>query len=1777
MKTQISRHSHNPDQRYSGVYQQQGRMITDADWNELVDVIKERLERALGEVVGSGVPRTSPAPGGGKPLIAGLRITDAGGLQIIPGAVYVHGLRGELIGAGNIAFDAQPDFPGAPLPTAGQHIYVDLWERTVVSIEKNAALRDPGLHGADTCTRTQSMVQVKCCPPGTEPTSPDVNPPIGTARVDVDWLGNEQTGTVGDPCLTETVDNARLGNYLFRVEVHDVLVVNENEIRLTLKWSSENGAEQHSLPVTTAGGETTVHYDHLSDDFRAGGWNYEIYNDASEKHLGKHLVDFTPVRGVLFAFKDGVTPPEQLNGGDGQDRTPQYIRRWDGYCVLKLERTSTQPKWRPELVEGYDKSQQLSTANAGYGKVEFPETGDRYNMKLQLERLALTLEIDQHVFLAGDYWLAVVREAADYTPAVDHRISVLNGGLPLGIRHHYLEIAQLDSSGNLNAYVDGSEQERRLDFPPLTNLTADRIGYDPAGQEDRWKDINEVGGARSPITVQEAIDGLVNNLESSDIKYTLPACMTTGYGAPTLKTFLEADIPPDRKFSDGVLTSTKIEDLWHALLCHLDAARLPYNPTRQAVRWADVREARPLATDWVRAFGGGKNDYLRGFATDRFGHIILTGAFSTTIDFGGPTLEGTGGPDIFLAKLAATGSHIWSRRIGVANDKAGQTVFTDKDGNAVLLAGFTGSVSLDSFGHLNSTGGSDVLIAKFARNGDCKWAQSFGGSTGELDYKGAIDSAGNIVIAGFFSGRIVLGQGRHVSAGAHDIFVAKLDGDTGEPLWLHRFGGGAYDASYALALDRDGAIVLAGLFQGTINFDRQTLTSSGQFDIFLVKLDADGEPIWARGFGGAHSDSARGLALDSTGNIYLTGSFQNEISFGDAATRLTSSGGTAVYLAKFTSSGAHLWSRAFPGRAKASGHAVTVMADGTVVLAGNSAGQINLGGDDLPSRGGTDGFLAMFDPDGAHLHSEALGGDSEDQATYLVAGADNTLLLAGSFRGNAGIADASLTSVGESDIFVARFVRPSSGPTTVQDAIDRLLTDLDSSDLGYALPSCNGDADTVRHRLPTIKNLPDGARSTLREVLNALLCELDATTIPFQGIDPGGPSIGELMVKKTGDAMTGPLTINTGSATATALDINGVITTMGFMLATGSPGDGWVLSYNGTTKLSEWRETSLGAWNLSGGNLSTNPAGVTGSVTIGSPEAESLRVESDGKVGIGTHTPATQFQIVTVADATPSGGYGLPGVWGKHIADAATQMWGLNNAYGRVYTWDSDSLFVGLKDEGSNRKDAVIAWGDDPQDSLRFLFTESGNPVPAPREHLRITSTGNMGVGTVNPLFRIHATDSGGFGGDGAADGTSLAGHVPIVAQSNSTAIGILNGNGRQAFALNIDGNLGTTNARGVPTFYDKYDGNWHPSISLKNGMVGIGTSNPTSVLSSGIDTTLQISGSQAPALVLETRPANNAFSDQWAMFSSTNFRDLIFRSTTVIGSTQTSLNCLKISRTTGNVGIGNDTSGDLTFPGADKLDVRGRCFSSGGWLTTNADYAEYFEAESGKRISAGTAVVLGREGKIRPAKKGEIPIGVISARPAFVGNLYKEWPGKYVRDELNRLVTEEYQDDVLVPKMEKVRKEREKRQKRKISENVTRIEVVLEDGKYRRKTVTQMVEREVEEPVFEEMDLYDETGKTVIGKHRVPVMETYEEEVPVLDKDGNTRMVPSGKKIKKERHKINPEYDEKKEYVPRDQRPEWNCVGLLGQLRLKKGQPVSSSWFKIKNVSDDVELWLVK
>ncbi len=141
-------------------------------------------------------------------------------------------------------------------------------------------------------------------------------------------------------------------------------------------------------------------------------------------------------------------------------------------------------------------------------------------------------------------------------------------------------------------------------------------------------------------------------------------------------------------------------------------------------------------------------------------------------------------------------------------------------------------------------------------------------------------SDGAVVVAGYFNGNFKLDSGPpHTSAGAEDVFLAVLDKD-GKHLWSKRFGGLVNEYARAIAVDKADNIILVGVFDDEINFGGQTLKTAGSLDLFVAKFDKDGNHIWSRSAGGASDQEALAVAVDSSDNLLISGFFSDTIDFG---------------------------------------------------------------------------------------------------------------------------------------------------------------------------------------------------------------------------------------------------------------------------------------------------------------------------------------------------------------------------------------------------------------------------------------------------------------------------------------------------------------------------------------------------------------------------------------------------------------------------------------------------------------------------------------------------------------------------------------------------------------------------------------------------------------------------------------------------------------------------------------------------------------------------------
>ncbi len=246
---------------------------------------------------------------------------------------------------------------------------------------------------------------------------------------------------------------------------------------------------------------------------------------------------------------------------------------------------------------------------------------------------------------------------------------------------------------------------------------------------------------------------------------------------------------------------------------------------------------------WAKRFGdSGENQYGFGIATVPGGDVVVAGEMRGGMDFPGGALTSAGGSDVFVARLkGADGSLVWSKNFGDNADQAAAAVAVDPSGNVGITGVFKSSITFGANTKLMANGGAnDLFVARLGSDGTPTWSQGFGDTKEQFGQAVAMDGAGNLVVAGHFGGNLTIGATVLMNSDINklDVFVAKFQGATGVLGWARRFGDTSDQVAWAVATDAASNAVVAGGFQGTIDFGLPSmpLTSMGGFDGYGVKL-----------------------------------------------------------------------------------------------------------------------------------------------------------------------------------------------------------------------------------------------------------------------------------------------------------------------------------------------------------------------------------------------------------------------------------------------------------------------------------------------------------------------------------------------------------------------------------------------------------------------------------------------------------------------------------------------------------------------------------------------------------------------------------------------------------------------------------------------------------------------------------------------------------------------------------------------------------------------------
>jgi hypothetical protein len=343
--------------------------------------------------------------------------------------------------------------------------------------------------------------------------------------------------------------------------------------------------------------------------------------------------------------------------------------------------------------------------------------------------------------------------------------------------------------------------------------------------------------------------------------------------------------------------------------------------------------------------------------------------------------------------------------------------------------------------NLTAVGDYDIFVAKYNSNGHAIWAWNIG-NTGGAEFGQDIICAqnGDFYLVGQFEGTIdfnpASGVANRTSNGGEDFYIAKYNG-SGQFLWCTTYGGTSDDEVQKVSVDSNGDIYLAGLFRNTIDFNpqgtSQSRTSVGSSDIYLLKLNNNGDFIWVNTFGSSGADTGASLAIDSQDNVWLGGSFRNTIDFdpGTGVANLTSNGGGDIFFAKYNSNGDYIFAGGFGNTASESARAIAVDNNDNLILTGYFDNIIDAdagpGVTNLSSFGDDDIVMAKYDPQGNFLWAKNIGGASVDgdRCYAVVVDDENSIFLGGYFSGTAdfdpSVSVFNLTSAGDRDGFIAKY------------------------------------------------------------------------------------------------------------------------------------------------------------------------------------------------------------------------------------------------------------------------------------------------------------------------------------------------------------------------------------------------------------------------------------------------------------------------------------------------------------------------------------------------------------------------------------------------------------------------------------------------------------------------------------------------------------------------------------------------------------------------------------
>lgn len=423
---------------------------------------------------------------------------------------------------------------------------------------------------------------------------------------------------------------------------------------------------------------------------------------------------------------------------------------------------------------------------------------------------------------------------------------------------------------------------------------------------------------------------------------------------------------------------------------------------------------------WLRSISGPDDEVARGITNDGQGNLYITGSFASNVKLGNQFYFTNGLNDIFLTKLDANGNTVWSKTFGSPGADYAFDVDGDAAGNHYVTGMFKQTMQLPGGLSVSSLAEGDVFTAKFSSSGNCEWVKTGKGNGTEYGNEINLTTNGNVLIIGPTDQGVNFEGTQLLNTDNNDVFVNKYN-NNGNLLWAKLLAGPGKVSGRGISSDRNDNTLITGSFSGTLNIGNKTLNSVGtNNDIFIGKLDVNGNAIWAKAFGNTGEDYARGIDADAEGNIYVSGIFTRTINF-EGITLTSNTNTKDIFLVKLNPQGNIVWVKNYGGAGEEEGCEIEVADDGTVFITGGFSSTMSIGNKTVASLGQRDVFIAKINT-GGDLQWIKTAGGTQDDVNYAISLNRTTaeVVTVGTFSGTFYQATQSIVSFAGYDSYISK-------------------------------------------------------------------------------------------------------------------------------------------------------------------------------------------------------------------------------------------------------------------------------------------------------------------------------------------------------------------------------------------------------------------------------------------------------------------------------------------------------------------------------------------------------------------------------------------------------------------------------------------------------------------------------------------------------------------------------------------------------------------------------------